>query len=90
MYLLVLSGTFLSVFLKGLQTKNVVHNMYLHMGAVSYLMGVLEVLLVGSYAVIIIDGNWWYAFVSGTASALGIMSATWVHNRFFKRTEIAG
>lgn len=86
MFVWVFFGTFLSIFLKGFQHKNVIHNMYLNTAVTSYAMNVLDVILVGSYAKIFVDGDWWYAFISGTAAALGMITSMWMHNKFFSKT----
>lgn len=85
LYLLAFGATFISIFLKGFQHKNVIHNMYWSVGATSYAMNVFDVMLIGLNAKIIIDGDYWYAFVSGTAAALAMTSSMYVHNRFFKK-----
>lgn len=86
-FFLVFVGTYLSIFLKGFQHKNVIHNMYVNTAITSYAMNVLDVLLIGSYAKMFVDGNWWYAFISGTAAALGMISSMYVHNRYFSKTS---
>ncbi len=79
--------TFIAVFLKGFQYKNVVHNKWIGMFVTSYVMGVFEVLAVGSYAKIFMQGDWWYSLVSGTSAACSIVLATWVHNKWFGPKE---
>lgn len=88
LYVLAFFATFISIFLKGFQHKNVIHNMYWSVAGTSYVMNVFEVLLVGLNAKIIIDGDYWYACVSGTAAAFGMIAAMYTHNRFFRK-EIA-
>jgi len=83
-YLTAFCLTFVYVFLKGFQYKNVVHNKWLGMFTTSYVMNVFEVLQVGTYAKITLQGDWWYAIVSGTAAAFSIVIATWTHNKVYK------
>jgi hypothetical protein len=75
--------TFAYVFLKGFQYKNVMHNKWISMATTSYVMNVFEVVQVGAYAKITMQGDWWYALVSGTAAAIAIVGATWFHNKCF-------
>ena len=75
--------TFIAVFLKGFQYKNVVHNKWWGMFITSYMMGVFEFAAVGSYATIFIKGDYWYMVISGTSAAVAIVVATWTHNRWF-------
>lgn len=90
LYLLAFCTTFISIFLKGFQHKNVIHSMYWSTALTSYAMNVFDVLLVGLNATIIIGGDYWYAFVSGTAAALGMVGSIWFHDRFVsKRKQLA-
>lgn len=81
-FVLAFAGTFISVFVKGFQHKNVNHDLRWHIAGTSYVMNVMELLLIGGYAKIIIDGNYWYAFVSGFAAAGGMISSIMFHDYF--------
>ncbi|MNV98448.1 hypothetical protein D3C71_1937030 [compost metagenome] len=48
-------------------------------------MNVFDVMLIGLNAKIIIDGDYWYAFISGTAAALAMVGSMYVHGRFVKK-----
>ena len=85
LYVVAFFATFISISLKGFQHKNVIHNMYWSTAATSYAMNVFDVMLVGLNAKIIIDGDYWYAFVSGTAAAAGMIFSMYCHNKFFKK-----
>lgn len=85
MFVVAFVVTFISIFLKGFQHKNVIHNMYWSTAGTSYAMNVFDVFLVGLNAKIIIEGNYWYAFVSGTAAALGMVTSMWVHAKYFQK-----
>jgi len=79
--------TFISVFLKGFQYKNVLHNNWISMAATSYMMNVFEVLAVGNYAMIFIKGDWWYSFISGTSAAIAIVAASWLHTKIYEKNR---
>ncbi len=79
-------GTFVAVFLKGFQHKNVIANMYGKTFLTSYLMAFVDVLLIG----LIARATWDIAFASGSGAALGMVAAMWLHNRlFFKPKEVS-
>lgn len=86
--LLVVFAQFITVFLKGFQHKNVINDLYLHAGITSYLMATADVVVVGLIAKsIVIDSNWFVALGSGTGAAFGMVSAMYIHNRFFRKKE---
>lgn len=74
-------GTFVAVFLKGFQHKNVIANMYGNTFITSYLMAFVDVLLIG----LIARATWDIAFASGTGAAIGMVSAMWLHNHLFAK-----
>ncbi len=76
-------GTFVAVFLKGFQHKNVIANMYSNTFVTSYLMAFVDVLLIG----LIARATWDIAFASGTGAAIGMVSAMWLHNRLFAKAK---
>jgi uncharacterized membrane protein len=75
--------TFIAIFLKGFQFKNIQHNKWWSMFATSYVQGTFEFVAAGTYATIFMQGTWWYCFINGTAAAFSIVSATWIHQRWF-------
>lgn len=83
-YFLALVLTFVTVGLKGLQHKNVIHNLYLNTFFTSYAMAFMDVLIIG----LIAKSGWDIAFASGTGGALGMVSAMYFHNRFMKPKEV--
>jgi hypothetical protein len=82
-YLMALVLTFVTVFLKGLQHKNVIHNLYVNTFFTSYLMAFMDVLIIG----LIAKSGWDIAFASGTGGALGMVAAMYLHNRYMKPKE---
>lgn len=83
-YLLAFVCTLASVFLKGLQHKNIAHNMFKSTIVVSYLMAFGDVLLMG----LIVRSDWTIAFASGGGAALGIVAAMFIHNRFTSKKKL--
>jgi ABC-type phosphate transport system permease subunit len=79
-YFLALVLTFTTVFLKGLQHKNVIHNLYLNTFFTSYAMAFMDVLVIG----LIARSGWMIAFASGTGGAVGMVAAMYLHNRYMK------
>lgn len=79
-YLLAFIGSFISVFLKGFQHKNVIHNMYASTFVTSYAMAFMDVLLIG----LIAKSGWDIAFFSGGGASIGMVAAMYTHNRFVK------
>lgn len=80
MYGLAFLGSFVSVFLKGFQHKNVIHNLYGSTFVTSYFMAFMDVLLIG----LIARSGWDIAFFSGGGASLGMVASMYVHNRYFK------
>lgn len=80
-YLVSVVVSFIAVFLKGFQHKNVIGN---HQGAVfftSYAMAAFDVLAVS----LIVQGGWPIALSSGTGAAFGMIAAIRFHDRIFPR-----
>lgn len=85
-YLFALAGTFVSVFLKGFQHKNVIHNLYIPTAVTSYLMAFLDVMLINLVA----KSDWSIAFASGTGAAAGMVLAMWIHNKYMHKGKEDG
>ncbi len=85
-YLLAMSVTFASVFLKGFQHKNVITNKMKWIVVTSYLMAAADVLLVG----LIAKDGWVLIPYCGTGAALGMYVSIKLHDRIFgnQQTEI--
>ncbi len=81
-HLMAFACTFVAVFLKGFQHKNVIANMYGKTFITSYFMAFIDVLAIG---VIAKSTSWYIAFSSGTGAALGMMLAMYLHNRLFSK-----
>jgi hypothetical protein len=76
-----MSVTFVYVFLRAFQQKNVMHSNYKWMVPTSYGMGVCDVYLIVSIA----NGNhvlYMAALAMGTGGAAGSVMATYLHNRW--------
>ncbi len=71
-------ASFVSVFLKGFQHKNVIGGHYRLVFFTSYAMAVTDVVVVG----IIVKGGWAVAIPSGTGAALGMVLSMYLHDRF--------
>jgi hypothetical protein len=82
-YFTLLGLTFIYVFLRAFQQKNVMHSKYLWMVPASYGMGFCDVYLVFSIA----NGEhvlWLAAIFMGTGGCIGSILATYIHNRMHK------
>lgn len=77
-YLLGGLTTFVTIFLRGFQHKNVIGNHYKLVFVTSYLIAVGDVLSVGW----ILKGGWGLMIPCGTGAALGMVLSMWVHKRF--------
>jgi hypothetical protein len=80
LYILSAVVSFVAVFLKGFQHKNVNAGRMRSIVVFSYLMAVADVFAVS----LIVRGGWTTAFSAGTGSALGMVAAIWLHDRIFK------
>lgn len=80
-YLFLFGTTFMYVFLRAFQQKNVMHSKYGWMIPTSYGMGVCDVYIITTIAA---GGHvlWLAAFSMGTGGAIGSMLATYLHNRW--------
>lgn len=75
--------SFISVFLKGFQQKNVIHNRVVAAALTSYLMATFDVLAI----TIIIHGDLWIILTTGTGAACGIVAAMKLHDRVFQHRK---
>jgi hypothetical protein len=80
-YLAAGAASFLSVFLKGFQHRNVNGNHLRLVFVTSYAMALMDVAVVG----IIVKGGWAIAIPSGTGAACGMVLSMKFHDRLFKR-----
>ena len=81
LYLLSILVSFIAVFLKGFQHKNVIGGHIKTVFITSYLMALFDVLAV----TIIVKGGLWVAITSGTGAAFGMIAAITLHDRIFKK-----
>ena len=75
-------ATFLSVFLKGFQHKNVIADKYALTFITSYAMAIADVAVVTS----IYKNGWSTAAAMGTGAAFGMLLSMYLHNRFIRKT----
>lgn len=80
-YLTSVLVSFLSVFLKGFQHKNVIGGHLKSVFITSYLMAVFDVAIV----TLIIQGGWVIALTSGTGAAFGMVAAIQTHDKIFQK-----
>ncbi len=78
--ILAFAVSFVSVFLKGFQHKNVIGNHYRLVAVTSYAMAVSDVTFVGLAA----KNGFEIAMPCGTGAALGMVLSMYLHNRFIK------
>lgn len=77
-YLLAGVASFIAVFLKGFQQKNVAGSHYRLAICTSYAMALADVLVVS----IIVKNGWSVALPSGTGAALGVILSMWTHDKW--------
>lgn len=80
-YVISLVVSFVSVFMKGFQHKNVIGDHKKAVFFTSYFMAAFDVASV----FIIIEGGIWVALTAGTGAAFGMVAAMTVHDRIFKK-----
>ncbi len=81
MYATSVAVSFVSVFLKGFQHKNVIGNHVRTVFFTSYAMAVFDVLAVA----LVVKGGWPIALSAGTGAAFGMVAAIKSHDKLFKR-----
>lgn len=74
-------ASLIMVFLKGMQTQNVIHKNYKSAIIVSYLMAVADIAIIG----LIVNGGWDMLLPIGTGGTLGIVCSMYMHARFVKQ-----
>lgn len=79
-YALSVGVSFVAVFLKGFQHKNVIGNHQRMVFFTSYAMAAFDVAAV----TLIIRGGWPIAVTSGTGAAFGMVAAIRLHDRMFR------
>lgn len=79
-YVVSLIVSFIAVFLKGFQHKNVIGNHLKTVFVTSYAMAFFDVATIS----LVIKGGWTIAFTAGTGAAFGMIAAIKFHDRIFK------
>ncbi|WP_422023417.1 hypothetical protein [Pyruvatibacter mobilis] len=84
-YLTTLFASFVFVFLKAFQQRNVAFDKYVWIIPTSYLMAVVEVIVVANIAM----SGWdvWNVLALGTGGGFGSLLAALVHKKFLTRKE---
>ena len=72
--------SFIAIFLRGWQQKNVIHSKYTMIAITSYLLALTDVAVVG----IIVEHGWNTVLAQGTGAALGMLASVYIHNRWVK------
>ena len=80
-YVLSVVVSFIAVFLKGFQHKNVIGGHLKTVFVTSYLMGAFDWAAIS----LVIVGGWPIAITSGTGAAFGMIAAIKLHDKIFKR-----
>jgi uncharacterized membrane protein YqgA involved in biofilm formation len=77
--LTVLITTFIGVFLKGFQHKNIQHNRYVSMTVLSYIISICELLTV----TVVVKSGLGVVLYAATGAALGMVCGVLAHNKYF-------
>ena len=80
LYLASICVTFIAVFLKGFQHKNVIGNHIKSVAVTAFFMSVFDVLAVA----LVIKGGIWITISSGIGAPLGMICAITFHNRIYE------
>ena len=83
MHLLAGIATFVTVFLKGFQHKNVIGGHLRLTFITSYAMAIADVVLVN----LIVKTGWEVAFYCGTGAATGMVLSMLAHDKWVKKTQ---
>lgn len=81
LYISAMLVSFLAVFLKGFQHKNVIGNHKKSIFFTSYLMASFDVATI----TLTVKGGWWMIPFVGTGAAFGMLLAVVLHDRLFKK-----
>jgi hypothetical protein len=79
-------SSFVSVFLKGFQLKNVEGNHYLLVVITSYLIAACDVLLIG----LVVQHGWSAVIPIGTGGAIGMLLSIMTHKKYVKKNARSG
>lgn len=82
-FLILTMASFAMVFLKGLQSQNVIHGHYIAATVVSLMVAVAEVALI----TIVSHSGWDSLAPVATGGTAGVLSAMVFHRRFIRRTD---
>ncbi len=82
---LILGGiaAFVMVFLKGLQTQNVIHRKYLSAAVTSWLMAGADIALIS----FIVKSGWDMLMPLGIGAMLGILLSIYIHGKYINRAK---
>jgi hypothetical protein len=82
-YLLAGTISFVSVFLRVFQQKNIMGNHYKLAFFTSYAMAFAEAASIG----FVVTNGLWMALPVGTGAAFGVVCSMYLHRRFFNKTQ---
>jgi hypothetical protein len=78
-----IAASFLTVFFKGLQYKNVNGGHYKLVFINSYFMNAADVLTI----TLVVKGGWAIAITSGIGGSIGMILSMWLHDRFIRKSS---
>lgn len=81
LYIAAFFASLISVGFKGMQHKNVIHNMYGPVALTSFLIALTDIIIIG---LVVKSQSLSIAFANGAGAALGMIAAMYVHNRFMQ------
>ena len=70
--------SFIAIFLRGFQQKNVIHSKYTMIAITSYLLALTDVAVVG----IIVQHGWHTVLAQGSGASFGMLASVYIHNKF--------
>lgn len=76
----IILATFMLVFLRGIQQQNVIHGQYVLAGITPFAIATAEVASV----LLVVDTGWSAIPLVGIGGSLGVMSAMFIHTRYFR------
>ena len=81
LYVAAFFASLLSVGFKGVQHKNIMHNMYAGVAVMSFLIALTDIIIIG---LVVKSQSLTIALANGAGATLGMICAMYLHNRFLK------
>ena len=79
----ILIATFILVFTRAIQQKNVIHNNYIAAAITPYFIAIAEVATV----LLVVETGWYSIPYVGTGGSIGVVLAMYTHNRIRKNNN---